>query len=264
MRSGSTIRLEPLGEAHRRRAVGVIHDRLRSLILEGGVAPGRTISQKEVAEALGVSRTPVREAFRLLQQEGLLRLIADRRAVVAPFEASEVDALYASRIMLECLAITITVGQLDEVRRRELGELLVTMDDLVGKLNAWEEKHRAFHDLLVSGAAEPLRNAIRQAAEQSERYRRLYAQAEPRAWSIGAGEHRTIRDAVVRNDAVAAAIALATHYARTALTLLANLTPAYEPASIRTALRLVTGSTGIERSDATAGPVTAPAASVRT
>lgn len=74
-------------------------------------------------------------------------------------------------------------------------------------------------------------------SEHSERYRRVYIAQDPRAWSVGAAEHREIFEAAARHDANAASEAIVRHLARTALTVLADLAPEHDPALIRDAMR---------------------------
>ena len=89
-------------------------EELRRRILQGELAPGATFSQVQLSNQLGVSRTPLREAVRLLQMEGLLRAEARRRVRVSPPSTDDFEDLYAIRISLESLAVRLTVPQLTE------------------------------------------------------------------------------------------------------------------------------------------------------
>jgi DNA-binding GntR family transcriptional regulator len=90
------------------------YDELRRKILQGELAPGATFSQVQLSTQLGVSRTPLREAVRLLQMEGLLRTDPRRRVRVSPLSTEDFEDLYAIRIALESLAVRLTVPQLSE------------------------------------------------------------------------------------------------------------------------------------------------------
>ena len=79
------------------------------MILDGELPPGAPILQAALARRLNVSRTPMREAFRLLQEEGLIENKPDQRAVVRTIDPSEIDAVYTSRVMLESVAVSISV-----------------------------------------------------------------------------------------------------------------------------------------------------------
>src|SRR5580658_1901535 len=81
-----------------------IHDRLRSAILSGELAPGSPIIEAELAARLGASRTPVREALRRLETEGLLEPRGLRGSVVRVLDSGEIDCLFEIREALESLA----------------------------------------------------------------------------------------------------------------------------------------------------------------
>lgn len=220
--------------------VANVHTRLRKMILDGTLAPGTVLSQVELAESLGVSRTPLREALRMLQHEGLIEAEQNRRPRVATIEPESIDALYAERIMLEVLGITLTVPLL---RPADLDALHAALEAMAAArqrqdVDEWEAPHRRFHQLLVMHAQPHLYANIAGCAERSERYRRLYVQHAPRAWSANPPDHDLIVDACVQGQPELAAQRLTRHLARTALTVLVEIAPEYEARAIRAALRI--------------------------
>ena len=103
--------------------VDVAADEIRSLILSGELAPGDRLIEERLTERLGVSRPPIREALRILQQEGLVRSIPRRGSVVAEIDADDVREIYSLRWALERLAIELIVpvrdgSVLDPLRER--------------------------------------------------------------------------------------------------------------------------------------------------
>ena len=91
------------------------------------------------------------------------------------------------------------------------------------------------------GASSPsLRSLIASYSDRAERYRRMYFNREPRAWPGKEVEHLEILDACVARDASLAGSLVATHLAKTALTLMTLIAPEREPTAVRTALSLVT------------------------
>lgn len=94
--------------------VGKIHKELREQILVGHIPAGTLLSQVELAESFGVSRTPLREALRMLQEEGLIHAENNRRARVATFHLDDLEAISGQRILLSSLATYITVPHLDD------------------------------------------------------------------------------------------------------------------------------------------------------
>jgi DNA-binding GntR family transcriptional regulator len=223
-----------------------VHGRLRKLILDGSYAPGTLLSQVELAEALGVSRTPLREALRMLQEEGLIEAERNQRARIPSFDPQVLDALYASRILHEVVGIRLTVAHLEQKDVEALEKALSDMDLAATSqdIDAWEEPHRRFHRLLVAYAGEQLGTTIAGYADRCEYYRRMYnrqmsAENPTHVWDVTATEHRSIVEACIIRDAEAASHRLALHLARTALTLLGQISPKYDPAAIKAALHMV-------------------------
>jgi len=229
----------PLERTDGRLPAGALRVHLRSLILSGELPEGTVLSQVELAKALGVSRTPLREALRMLQEEGLVEAEPNRRARVTGFDPVDLDALYASRVLLEAHAIELTVSRMTEEHLARIVASVAAMRTAADRRDhaGWEETHSNFHMLLVQGVSERMRRTLRSQADRAERYRRLYQVADPRAWAIGDQEHGAIVDACVARDPELAARQLARHLARTALSLMAHLAPEQEPRAVRLALR---------------------------
>jgi DNA-binding GntR family transcriptional regulator len=242
------VALSPLDDGASGAANGTgaeqAYARLREAILHGHLAPGRVVSQVQLARELGVSRTPLREAVRMLQREGLISGEANRMVRVAPFTVEDVEELYAVRIANEALAIRLTVPQMTDKDDAELLASLEAMAQQAAKrdIDVWERHHRAFHTRLVSGAGRRLGTLLSELYDYAERYRRLYVTTEPRAMSIGAAEHEAIVDACCARDADRAGTELARHLSRTALMALMQIAPEHEPAMVRSTLRLVLGA----------------------
>ncbi|HEV2654346.1 MAG TPA: GntR family transcriptional regulator [Ktedonobacteraceae bacterium] len=233
-------------EAARENGVVPLYTRLRTMILDGVFPPGSMLSQVKLAESLGVSRIPLREALRMLQKEGLIEAEHNQRARVPSFEPSIVDSLYASRILLEALSIRLTVPHIDQADVQALKQTLTELDEAAAHidLDAWEEPHRRFHALLVRHAEDSLRQRIASYANQCEYYRRLYyrlvsTHQPTRPAEVIAAEHHSIANACTQGNADLAAYLLTRHYARTALTVLGQMTPEFNPEAVRMALQIV-------------------------
>lgn len=219
----------------------LVYEQLREAILHGRMAPGLVVSQVQLARDLGVSRTPLREALRMLQREGLVEGEANRMIRVAPFSIEDVEELYAVRIANEALGIRLTVPGMGAEDDAVLEGCLRQMASCAaeGDIDAWEGHHRAFHAHLVRGGGRRLRTLLAELSDYAERYRRLYITSEPRAMSVGAAEHEAIVAACHARDAGGAAVELARHLSRTALTALMHAAPEHEPAMVRATLRWV-------------------------
>jgi DNA-binding GntR family transcriptional regulator len=221
-----------------------VYTRLRELLLNGEIAPGTVLSQVKVARELGVSTTPLREAMRLLQAEGLLVAEHNRRARVAPLDPKDIDAVYASRILVEALAIRLTVPVLTADDLARLRADLDAMEEAgrSQEIRAWEPVHRAFHRRLISGCDAALARVIEPVADRTERYRRTSMFGAPaRTWEIGNDEHAAIVAACEARNAPLASVLLARHLARSALTVLAKVAPDEDPVAVRSSLQMVQG-----------------------
>jgi DNA-binding GntR family transcriptional regulator len=223
-----------------------VYTQLREALLNGEIAPGTVLSQVKLARELGVSTTPLREAMRLLQAEGLLTAEHNRRSRVAPLDPKDIDAVYASRILFEALAIRLTVPGMTTADLQALRADLERMREAgdAQDLRAWEPVHRDFHRRLLHGS-ESMERIIDPILDRSERYRRSSLFGSPaRTWELGNDEHEAIVAACESGDPQEAASLLARHLARSALTVLAKIAPEEDPVAVRAALDLVRRSSG--------------------
>src|SRR5262249_50515953 len=133
----------------------VVHDRLREAILRGEFDPRVPLSQVQLAARLGVSRTPLREALRMLQREGLIDSEPNRRVRVAQLSVADAEQLYAARVMVEALAVRLTVPAYTASDLAELKATLAQMAKLSGRdIDVWEAVHQRYHRLLRKYAGE--------------------------------------------------------------------------------------------------------------
>ncbi len=160
---------------------------LRKAIMRCEIPSGVQISQRELSELTGVGRTPLREALRMLQREGLVEARPNHRVRVADFSLSDLEQLYAMRISLETLAIRLTVPLLSTEELHHLERLLAQMSELPTpeEYERWEVPHRTFHLSLVAHAGARLVAMIAQLSDHAERYRQFYSNEAPRAFEQG-------------------------------------------------------------------------------
>lgn len=224
----------------------VIYRMLREEIISGDLGAGTWISQVQAAERFGVSRGPVREAMRLLEREGLISAAFNHRSRVADMSASDLEQLYAARIVNEALSIAASVPAFSDDDLAEITEMADQLQDLAGTdMTVWEPLHRRFHAKLVQHAGDQLLQIVSQLYDHSERYRRASIAVDPRAWALSSSDHPRIAEACATRDPQAAAAELARHLTRTALLALALLAPEHEPKLVRTALSQVTASSTV-------------------
>ena len=197
-----------------------VADHLRAEILGGGIGPGERVRQEEIAQRLGASRLPVREALRMLEAEGLIEHEANKGARVPRLGRHEVDVMYRMREQLEPLAIAESLPQLDDAEVRRLGRIQDEIEAGVD-LGRFLELDRAFHLGTYGGCViEQLTATIVRLWNSTQHYRRAFVQLSGpgRMWVVNA-EHRLLLDAVERRDSVDAGRFLAGHIRRTRIEL---------------------------------------------
>lgn len=226
-----------------------VHRHLRDLILDSTLPPGTSLKQAELARRFGISRGPVREAFRMLQEEGLIEADLNQAGRVRNVDANELDQLYGGRIALEALAVRTTTGRLTEDEYIRATTLLTEMERVhdLGDMAAWGELHRQFHLACMARVSDPLMKTITSYSERSERYLRLYQIWHPQSFATAHDEHEKILNAVRGTDAKRAGAMMAGHLARTALTVLDDLSPGSAHRAVSEALVMAGGKASIPR-----------------
>jgi DNA-binding GntR family transcriptional regulator len=225
-----------------RQAIPALHAYLRECILDGTLTPDTKLSQVALAEQLGVSRTPLREVLRMLQEEGLVEIEPNQRTRVSGLDPQELDDVYASRILLETLALSMTLDRFTVAHGREAKQLLAAMRRAArsGDFAVWFDAHAQFHRLITAGAGEVMKRQLATFADRTIRYIRIYQLSEPSSWqSAGDVEHLAILSALIAHDDRAALTGLAHHLARTAERVLKDCAPDYPITAVPHAIELV-------------------------
>lgn len=219
--------------------VATVHERLRTAILRGELEPGAIIPQGTLAATFEAGRTPLREALRMLQREGLVISETNRPVRIAPLSREDFEEVYIMRIALEAVAIHITVPTLTSSDFADLEGFLAQMNHYqgAGDQAGFRGPHRAFHHRLIAGSGSRVSRQIDELADHSERYRLRFGDAM--GWQQYRGEHREILDAAAAGDAESAAQQLAAHYARIAALVFKVLDPEHDPDRLRCAIEAV-------------------------
>ncbi len=198
----------PDGESATRRAYLHVKERL----LDGRFPGGTLLSENELAQRLGVSRTPLRHAFVRLEAEGLIELYPRRGGLVVPISASEADDVLEARLLIEqhsarrvATAGTTPAGELQSA----IAEQAAAARDDRG---AFVRADRRFHHAIVAAAGNVL--LTRQYDSLRDRHQRIAATtvaSDPARIERFIAEHREIADALRRGDVQAAAELTAVH-----------------------------------------------------
>jgi DNA-binding GntR family transcriptional regulator len=179
--------------------------RIRDAILRMEFQPGQRLQETDVAAWLGVSRTPVREAFRRLQAEGLLQSLAPRGVVVPEVSIEEIDDAYRVIEMLEALASRQAAERLTEGGAASLRALLGQMQEAAGatELERWAGIDVDLHAAIRAIAANPkLIQVAGLVYPVIDRVRHLHLRegSEPERLAAETAAHRRLGEAILAGD----------------------------------------------------------------
>lgn len=140
-----------------RTASDVATDLLRQSIVSGALEPGTRLKEEDIARELGLSRTPVRKAFLVLEHEGLIQSTRNRGAIVRPYNADAVEELYSVRSRLEALAAQRAAGKMTSTILKRLEKSCARFDSLRAADDVIEliQENLSFHQTIMEAAASP-------------------------------------------------------------------------------------------------------------
>jgi len=199
------------------RPVGVL-ERLRALILTGEYGPEERLIEEQLAERLGVSRTPVRQALTMLEAEGLVEITPNRGATVCSFSIQDVWDIYDLRAVLEGHAARRAAGRIERRELKRLRELAREMEGLPGHFDDHEEEIRAlvalnqeFHGTIVEASRNRrLERLINRTVEIPLMFKAFYWYTSHER-TISNHYHRQILEALENGDADRAEIIMREH-----------------------------------------------------
>jgi DNA-binding GntR family transcriptional regulator len=196
---------------------------LKQEILSGKYPPGERIRQEDIASQFGASRSPVREALRILEAEGLVNLVAHTGAWISELSLRECEEMYQLRERIEPLLLRLSIPHLTE-------EKFNTLDKLVSDMSKTEDVEtflkldREFHLLTYSGAETTLiSDMVSRLWNTTQHYRRAYSKMmAATSFKPAHYEHELLMSAIKRQDADDGERILYGHIRRTRLQLAAH------------------------------------------
>jgi DNA-binding GntR family transcriptional regulator len=205
-------------------AVGEAYEKLRMGIISGSLAGGERLGEVDLAENLGISRTPIREALRRLASEGLVEIIPNRGARVATWANEDLDEIYRLRAHLEGYAAASAAARIDESTVKELTDLCEAMEACEGRrttkdLDRITTLNARFHAKILDAASSPrLANLLSSVVEVPLVFR-AFRRYSPEALSRSMGHHRDLVAALSAQDGAWASAVMQSHIlaARSAL-----------------------------------------------
>ncbi|MGE5666986.1 MAG: phosphonate utilization associated transcriptional regulator [Betaproteobacteria bacterium] len=191
----------------------LVQRELERMILAGGLAAGAQLREAEVAALLGVSRGPVREAFRALEECGLVRLEKNRGVFVRQIGVDEADQIFELRAVLDEFAgrraaQNATPGDVADLRRF-IERMKVAAEQ--GDVDAYLEANIAFHERIVRLAGNPKLTLLYRRLVNELHLHRRASLGQAGRLPVSIREHRAIVDLIASGQAAAAGRALHAH-----------------------------------------------------
>jgi len=201
-------------------------DILRNAIIEGEFEPGERLNETAIASRLGISRSPVREAIKLLESENLVQTFNLRGSFVKDLSVKEIEDLYVVLSFINEPAIRIAAERMDSKRENDLKALINQMrkayevDDIEKKrLSA-----RRFHRFIIEATGNDLLLKIHDSLRfQEEKFRYYALKAGLDAHAEGHSEHLAIADALLERDTDKAQANIKSHFEKARLRVLKSL-----------------------------------------
>ncbi len=124
---------------------------LREAIIQQKIKPGERVTELEIASRYGLSRTPIREAFRQLESEGFLKIIPRKGAIVAELDAKDIKDFYEIKAVLEGYAARVAAERISDAEISQLERLNQKMKDYAAKIDVagLTKVHNEFHNLIL-------------------------------------------------------------------------------------------------------------------
>lgn len=187
---------------HRRYLHDEVADRLRALILSGDLPPRSRVNEIELAERFGISRTPLREAIKILATEGLLELMTNRGARVAVMSEEEIDDMLTVIGGLEAMAgelacKRITDAEIDAIAADHAAMVAYWQ---VGEEAGYFARNRAIHIAIMTAARNNVLSGVYDNLSGRVARARYVAHKTPQQWSKAIGEHERMLDLLRRRE----------------------------------------------------------------
>lgn len=200
------------------RAYEIIRHAIRNLVLP----PGRTILEREVAEILDMSRTPVREALVRLENDEALQLIPRRGFYVEPIEKNDLSDIYQLSATLDGLAIELAALQMDEEAVNKLGALVDKQQEALNneEFSKWAKLDDEFHSEIVKCSTNESLNKVIGIYSDKLYKARLYTINHRPSPDMSIVEHRAMIACLRAKDAKAAKVLMESHRRRAQIEIL--------------------------------------------
>lgn len=184
----------------------IVLERLRKAIMAGILKPGDRLVETFIAEGMGVSRTPVREAFRQLEIEGLAENLPRRGTIVKGISKADILEIYDIREVLEGLAFRLACSNISDSKISELKDKLLIMEQCIENedINEYWKVHGEFHDSILNlSNNKRLIDQMKQIYEYLSKLRNFTLVMNKRR-AVAMKEHKALIEAFEKKDEILA------------------------------------------------------------
>ncbi len=188
-------------------------ERLRELIVVSTLEPGARVPERELCERFSVSRTPLREALKVLASEGLLELLPHRGAQVTRLTAAYLDEMFPVMGALEALAGELACARITEAEMAEVRALhyQMVLHATRGELPEYFRLNQRIHEAIMAAARNPTLSRMYRSLAGRVRRARYIANMSQARWDQAVAEHEAILAALERRDGAALGRVLKAH-----------------------------------------------------
>ena len=212
----TSIDVSPEGTSRGTRTLYALN-RLRELIVTGALRPGQRISERSILEEeKEISRTPLREALKILGSEGLVELTPNRGAFVTKLSMAHIDSAMEVLIGLESIAAPASCARITQTELDEIKRLHAEMTDSFRNENlmSYFRINQQIHQLIVDGAHNPALSRIYKTESLHIKRYRYAGNIEHSRWSKAVAEHEQIMEALLRRDGTLLRELLRAHHSK--------------------------------------------------
>jgi len=193
-----------------------VTERVRQLIVESKIQPGERVPELQISQDLGVSRTPIREALKVLASEGLVELLPLRGAIVKKFSTKDAADMLEVMSLIE----TFAAQKACKADQTEIDHILSLHEKMKllyekGKRPAYFDLNQKIHDGIVSMANNETLSLVHATLSKRMRSLRYSGNNIPENWSDALAEHEEVAQALGLRDSKRIARAIQLHFANT-------------------------------------------------
>ena len=190
-----------------------VANRLRQMLVENHIPPGAKLNERELSEVLHVSRTPLREAIKMLAAEGLVELLPNRGAIAVELTEADVQNTFEVMAGLEAQSGELAAQRINDTELLEIKAMHYEMLAAYTRrdLPAYYRLNAAIHNAINAAAKNPVLTATYNQVNARLQALRFRSNQDGEKWKAAMKEHELMIDALIARDPVAMRAVLATH-----------------------------------------------------